>query len=476
MNYFASKKNHNNFELLTFKTKPCKNTQKHKEKQCIYYHSEKDKRRNLKHIFYLPEPCPKMQSCHNPLCKYSHNTVEEFYHPNKFKTKFCEYYSKNKLSQCDYGPYCSFAHNESEIRIALLENFPQDEFFFINYFKTILCPNSQCNAKSTCVYSHNWQDYRRSPLHFYYRNISCPKWSNKKMIINYSDGCPDGVACQFCHGWKEEDYHPLNYKTKKCKFKFGTCKKGKFCPFYHQNEKKREVPPDIIEKYNRRKYSGDIRRDKNYNYIGNSNNSSVNSFNKKNNSFTLISKKYSFNSVNDNSDNNSNYSDNKSRYSLYSNNSNNSNNNLASNLGIQNNNMNNILNVDDSYEEMNELDYDNIQKKNQQLNNILENLNLNCDEYDFQNNTQNISSINDFMEYLHKNNFLILYKVLSNKELAMSDLINFSDDKLKQFIEKSNANKYSELKEMIIKLEQVIETEDMLKDLNDKIDFGFSNI
>ena len=476
MNYFASKKNHNNFDLLTFKTKPCNNTQKHKEKQCIYYHSDKDKRRNLKHIFYLPEPCPKINTCHNPLCKFSHNTVEEFYHPNKFKTKFCEYYSKNKISLCDYGPYCSFAHNENEIRIALLENFPQDEFFFTNYFKTILCPNSQCNAKSTCVYSHNWQDYRRSPLHFFYRNILCPKWSNKKMIINYTDGCPEGVNCQFCHGWKEEDYHPLNYKTKKCKFKFGTCKKGKFCPFYHQNEKKREIPPDIVEKYNRRKYSGDIRRDDfnmNYNYIGNSSKSNVNSIGKKNNSFTLISKKYSFNSVNDNSDNNSNYSDNKSRYSLYSNNSNNSNNNLAANLGIQNNNMNNILNVDDSYEEVNELDYDSIQKKNQQLNNILENLNLNCDDYM---NAQNISSIKDFMEYLQKNNFFLLYKVLANKELEMSDLINFPDDKLKQFIEKSNANKYNELKEMIIKLEQVIETEDMLKDLNDKIDFGFSNI
>lgn len=471
MNFFPQNSKKTIFDLLSFKTKQCTNQQKHKEKQCIYYHSAKDRRRNLKHFFYLPEMCPHAQNCHQGnLCKYSHNTVEEFYHPNKFKTKFCEYYSKtdkNLISQCDYGNYCSFAHSESDIRIALLENFPQDTNFFINYFKTILCPNSNCVEKSTCVYSHNWQDYRRSPLQFFYRNISCPKWSNKKMIIKYGDGCPDGMNCGFCHGWKEEDYHPLNYKTKKCKFKFGLCKKGKFCPFYHEDEKKREVEREFYQRYNgcfERKYSEEIVREPQTHFTKKEN--------KKNNSFTLLSKAYSFNSVNDNnSDNFSNYSDNKSRYSLYS--SNNSVTNV--NTNTNSNNMNNILNADDSLDEINNFDNDNILQKNQQLNNILEN--LNCDEYEFMNtNTFNISSINDFMNYLQMNNFNLLYNKLNKKELIIRDLINLSDEKLMQFIEKENIYKVNELREMIIKLEQVVETEDMLRDLNNKINFAFSNI
>ena len=103
--------------------------------------------------------------------------------------------------------------------------------------------------------------------------------------------------------------------------------------------------------------------------------------------------------------------------------------------------------------------------------------NLNCDEYEFMNtNTFNISSINDFMNYLQMNNFNLLYNKLNKKELIIRDLINLSDEKLMQFIEKENIYKVNELREMIIKLEQVVETEDMLRDLNNKINFAFSNI
>ena len=41
------------------------------------------------------------------------------------------------------------------------------------------------------------------------------------------------------HGWKEQDYHYNLFKTKKCKFYNSSCKKQKFCPFFHKNELKR---------------------------------------------------------------------------------------------------------------------------------------------------------------------------------------------------------------------------------------------
>jgi hypothetical protein len=177
------------------------------------------------------------------MCDKSHNKVESFYHPTKFKTKFCSHFNldilKNDVKNCSYGKYCSFAHSEEEIRIELIHRLNKNEEFFIKYFKTILCPFTYSHEKGICVYSHNWQDFRRTPLKYIYRNSSCPKWDNKKTILLYSEGCTDEFDCTKCHGWKEEDFHPLNYKTKKCKNCNKVCDKKEFCPFLHKNEEKR---------------------------------------------------------------------------------------------------------------------------------------------------------------------------------------------------------------------------------------------
>ena len=39
------------------------------------------------------------------------------------------------------------------------------------------------------------------------------------------------MSCNFCHGWKELDFHPLLYKTKFCS-DGPTCDK-KDCIYYH---------------------------------------------------------------------------------------------------------------------------------------------------------------------------------------------------------------------------------------------------
>lgn len=49
------------------------------------------------------------------------------------------------------------------------------------------------------------------------------------------------AACLKCHGWKESEYHPLNYKTKPCEDK--KCNGNLECPFYHGNHDKRIVTP-----------------------------------------------------------------------------------------------------------------------------------------------------------------------------------------------------------------------------------------
>jgi len=87
--------------------------------------------------------CPvaqKGQKCHNgDDCRYSHNKVEQLYHPDRYKKKFCTLYPHN-THKCDYGNYCSFAHSDKEIEIELLHNYTCDEDFYIYKYKTVYCP------------------------------------------------------------------------------------------------------------------------------------------------------------------------------------------------------------------------------------------------------------------------------------------------------------------------------------------------
>lgn len=53
------------------------------------------------------------------------------------------------------------------------------------------------------------------------------------MIYDYLAGCENGAACNMCHGWKEQPYHPMFYKTNKCQDK--DCRKGS-CPNYHSEK------------------------------------------------------------------------------------------------------------------------------------------------------------------------------------------------------------------------------------------------
>jgi hypothetical protein len=65
------------------------------------------------------------------------------------------------------------------------------------------------------------------------------------MIYDYLCGCENGAACNMCHGWKEQPYHPLFYKTNKCQDK--DCRKG-YCPNYHSDKEKRIVDASFTNK------------------------------------------------------------------------------------------------------------------------------------------------------------------------------------------------------------------------------------
>ncbi len=94
-------------------------------------------------------------------CSYAHNRVEEFYHPDKYKTKFCTTYPSghpvNPAVNCEYGNFCAFAHNIVDIRIDLLHQYRMDMDFYLFHYKTVWCPfNESEHDRSSCVYAHNW--------------------------------------------------------------------------------------------------------------------------------------------------------------------------------------------------------------------------------------------------------------------------------------------------------------------------------
>lgn len=223
-------------DLTTFKTSPCTNTEPHNPKLCTFYHSNRDKVRKSEHFFEMCTDNDKDQCSEN--CEKSHNRVEQLYHPDKYKLKFCTFYPK-KIHECDYGSFCSFAHSESDIKIELIHNYQRNEEFYMYSFKTVWCPFISQHDKAMCVYAHNWQDFRRKPKEHDYKSIPCPQWKPSNFILSYSEGgCEKMTGCFKCHGWKEIEFHPSSYKTKPC-VQGKKCGKIQDCPFFHSSKDRR---------------------------------------------------------------------------------------------------------------------------------------------------------------------------------------------------------------------------------------------
>lgn len=163
--------------------------------------------------------CDKLSSCQlGDKCKFSHNKIEQLYHPSRYKSKFCDKYPSN-LEKCDYKSFCSFAHSPSEITIELIHHLPQNRHFFVNCYKTVWCPHTSEHERNKCVYAHNIQDFRRSPNEYKYEPINCPFWKTADNVKSIEEaGCKEMMACKKCHGRKEFEYHPSNYRVKNEKY------------------------------------------------------------------------------------------------------------------------------------------------------------------------------------------------------------------------------------------------------------------
>ena len=236
-------------DINTFKVFPCAQKSYHNHKQCIFYHYPRDRKRlgpissnQTCEYFKNPGSCPRGDACPK-----DHSMVEQLYTPDNYKTKFCAHYPNN-VDRCEFGVFCSFAHSEDEIKIQLIHKLDQENNeFYMRYYKTVWCPYNLVNHdKTSCVYAHNWQDFRRSHRDFDYEAKACQNWKVSQFVKIYEDGkCSSMYGCRECHGWKELEYHPMMYKTRCCMLK--KCLGGRVCPYYH-NELDRRDPMKDCEK------------------------------------------------------------------------------------------------------------------------------------------------------------------------------------------------------------------------------------
>lgn len=137
---------------------------------------------------------------------------------------------------------CAYAHSEEELSVDQLDKFERDDDFYMFHFKTVWCPLADTkHARDVCVYAHNWQDFRRKPHLYEYHSEQCSTWDSKRTTKTYLDGCKLEYRCNYCHGWKEQEYHPDNYKMNECRPSVQSktkCKKA-HCPYYHSEEERR---------------------------------------------------------------------------------------------------------------------------------------------------------------------------------------------------------------------------------------------
>ncbi|CAM9321514.1 unnamed protein product [Lampetra fluviatilis] len=113
-----------NFVLGGYKTEPCRRAPRlcRQGYACPYFHNERDRRRGPRQHKYRSTPCPQVKHgdewgepslCESKdACLYCHTRTEQQFHPEIYKSTKCN--DMQQMGLCPRGPFCAFAHVESE--------------------------------------------------------------------------------------------------------------------------------------------------------------------------------------------------------------------------------------------------------------------------------------------------------------------------------------------------------------------------
>ncbi|KAL7056658.1 hypothetical protein AAHC03_021206 [Spirometra sp. Aus1] len=125
--------------MARYKTELCKKPPRmcRQGYSCPYYHNGKDKRRMPDRWHYRSTPCPAVRPGEEWLdssqceigdaCTYCHTRTEQQFHPEIYKSTKCN--DVLNSGYCPRGPFCAFAHDDTEMAIgrdylANLQQFP----------------------------------------------------------------------------------------------------------------------------------------------------------------------------------------------------------------------------------------------------------------------------------------------------------------------------------------------------------------
>ena len=107
----------------------------------------------------------------------------------------------------------------------------------------------------------------------------------------------------------------------------------------------------------------------------------------------------------------------------------------------------------------------------EESNNYLKDLIKEADNIEFDNEKSknlknNNSNKNNFLDFLRENNFKNLFNLIQNNQLLLVDLVKFSDQKIYELIEPENRHKSNKLINLLMKYEERIEGDYVMKILN----------
>uniref|UniRef100_A0A8C5EYS6 C3H1-type domain-containing protein n=1 Tax=Gopherus evgoodei TaxID=1825980 RepID=A0A8C5EYS6_9SAUR len=120
-----------NFVLAGYKTEQCTKPPRlcRQGYACPHYHNSRDRRRNPRKFKYRSTPCPSVKhadewgepsKCENgDNCQYCHSRTEQQFHPEIYKSTKCN--DIRQTGYCPRGPFCAFAHIESEYENVILQ-------------------------------------------------------------------------------------------------------------------------------------------------------------------------------------------------------------------------------------------------------------------------------------------------------------------------------------------------------------------
>jgi len=177
-------------------------------------------------------------------CEKSHTEKERQEHPVVFRTMFCEVPNCTGTKKCYWKAHeCKRDLMPPADPLNKIYGVFRGTEFWVNYFKTGPCLNSDCLLlPPLCQGWHNPKERRRDPRKFSYTNEPCPHVREGNSWLR-PNKCPKKDHCEKAHTFSEMMYHHKVFQSQKCQ-RFAFCKFGIYCTHKHWPWKSKEIVPD----------------------------------------------------------------------------------------------------------------------------------------------------------------------------------------------------------------------------------------